>query len=131
MSTAKGNTLCQGQFAGPVDRVGLPAHVLLPGVRTGFAAAASFLLSAKCPANLSPGGADIDIRNPAIGTGDREELSEIYRRLDEMDTRDIETVSHRPKQDLFHWPLAGMVVLSLCYHLFMTGLRSRSKSVSI
>ncbi len=51
--------------------------------------------------------------------GNREELSDIYRRLDEMDTREIETISHRPKRNLFHWPLGGMVILSLLYHAVM------------
>ena len=51
--------------------------------------------------------------------GNREELSNIYKRLDEMDTREIETISHRPKRDLFYWPLGAMVVLSILYHAGM------------
>ena len=47
---------------------------------------------------------------------DREELEDVYRRLDELDTRKIETVSHRPKRDLFHWPLTAFFVLSLAYY---------------
>jgi Ca-activated chloride channel family protein len=51
--------------------------------------------------------------------GDREQLEEIYHRLDELDTREVETISHRPKRDLFHWPLACVIVLSLFYHMGM------------
>ena len=38
--------------------------------------------------------------------GDRQELESIYRRLDELNPRQVETLSYRPKIDLFFWPLA-------------------------
>lgn len=44
---------------------------------------------------------------------DRDELAGIYDELDRLDTREIETVSFRPRQDLYWWPLAGFLVLSL------------------
>ncbi|MBZ6074717.1 VWA domain-containing protein [Microvirga puerhi] len=44
---------------------------------------------------------------------DREQLAGIYRRLDEIETRRIETVSFRPKTDLYWVPLAAAVLLSL------------------
>jgi len=47
---------------------------------------------------------------------DRDGLSTIYKRLDDMSTRDLETISHRPRQDLFHWPLGAVLILSFLYH---------------
>jgi Ca-activated chloride channel homolog len=44
--------------------------------------------------------------------GNRAELETIYRRLDELPTRQAETITHRPRRDLFHWPLAAGLVLS-------------------
>jgi len=60
--------------------------------------------------------------------GDREKLADIYKHLDELGTHKIETVSHRPKRDLFHWPLGAALLLSLAYHLVMgvkTGIKKR------
>ena len=37
---------------------------------------------------------------------DRDQLSEIYRRLDEIETRRIDTVSFRPRRDMYWIPLA-------------------------
>ncbi|VFQ47501.1 VWA domain-containing protein [Desulfoluna butyratoxydans] len=47
---------------------------------------------------------------------DRDGLSDVYKRLDEMSTRDLETISHRPRTDLFHWPLGVLLVVSFLYH---------------
>ncbi len=44
---------------------------------------------------------------------DRGQLSEIYGRLDRIETSEVEVVSHRPRQDLYHWPLAAALLLSL------------------
>jgi len=44
---------------------------------------------------------------------DREQLEGIYRRLDEVETRRIETVSYRPKRDLYWMPLAAAVLLGM------------------
>ena len=53
---------------------------------------------------------------------DREQLAEIYDELDRIDTREVEAETYRPRLDLFHWPLAAFLVLSL---LFNTGLLIR------
>lgn len=45
--------------------------------------------------------------------GNRTELEAIYRRLDELPTREAQTITHRPRTDLFQWPLAAGFVLSL------------------
>lgn len=50
---------------------------------------------------------------------DRKELEEIYRKLDELETRKIETISHRPKHDLYHWPLGIFFVLGIMFHIIM------------
>jgi Ca-activated chloride channel family protein len=44
---------------------------------------------------------------------DRAGLAEIYRRLDAIEVREVDTVSARPRTDLFWWPLGAMLVLSL------------------
>lgn len=48
---------------------------------------------------------------------DREQLNTIYTELDRIETRKIETVSYRPRRDLFHWPLAVMLFVCAAYHL--------------
>jgi Ca-activated chloride channel family protein len=42
----------------------------------------------------------------------REELEAIYQRLDQLPTRPAPTVTHRPRRDLFAWPLALGLLLS-------------------
>jgi Mg-chelatase subunit ChlD len=51
-----------------------------------------------------------------FNAANREALSRIYQRLDELETHKVETTSYRPKRDLFHWPLGVLVVLSLLYY---------------
>ena len=38
--------------------------------------------------------------------GNRVELEAIYNRLDALPTQEAQTLTHRPRRDLFHWPLA-------------------------
>ncbi|MCB8821976.1 VWA domain-containing protein [Microvirga rosea] len=44
---------------------------------------------------------------------DREQLAGIYQRLDQVETRRIETVSFRPKSDLYWIPLIGALLTSM------------------
>ncbi|KRE06701.1 hypothetical protein ASE63_23625 [Bosea sp. Root381] len=44
---------------------------------------------------------------------DRAQLADIYRRLDEIETRRVDTVSFRPRRDIFWMPLAGVLALTL------------------
>ena len=44
---------------------------------------------------------------------DRDQLAEIYQELDKIETRTVETISHRPRRDIYYWPLLVMLVLSL------------------
>ena len=46
---------------------------------------------------------------------DRKELEQIYHELDRMDTREVETLSHQPRLELFHWPLGAFLLLGLLY----------------
>ena len=47
---------------------------------------------------------------------DVDALDEIYRTLDQLETAEVDSVSYRPKTDLFHWPLAIAVVAGLLLH---------------
>lgn len=47
---------------------------------------------------------------------DREGLRSVYAQLDRMDTREVETVAHRPRSDLFAWLLAAALIVSIVYH---------------
>jgi len=44
---------------------------------------------------------------------DRAELQEIYRRLDQIETRKVDTVSFQPRVELFWAPLLALVVFSM------------------
>src|SRR4030095_9757919 len=68
--------------------------------------------SMKRPCALSP-------RQPvgSIFAADRSSLEGIYGTLDQVETRQMETISHRPRRDLFHWPLGFATVVSLIYPL--------------
>ncbi|WP_157505433.1 VWA domain-containing protein [Geminicoccus roseus] len=44
---------------------------------------------------------------------DRAELEGVYQRLDELETRKVETISYRPRHDLFFWPLGIALALTM------------------
>jgi Ca-activated chloride channel family protein len=50
---------------------------------------------------------------------DRAALDEVYREIDALEPLEFETLSYRPKLELYHWPLGGLVGLTLAYHLVM------------
>jgi Ca-activated chloride channel family protein len=54
--------------------------------------------------------------------GDREQLEGIYEELDRLEARKVETISHRPRLDLFHWPLGAGLVISMVFYAFRVGL---------
>jgi Ca-activated chloride channel family protein len=63
--------------------------------------------------------------------GDRQALQKIYEELDRLDTREVEEITHRPRRELFHWPLAGFMVLSLLFYLPTAfGPKSSNKATS-
>ena len=53
---------------------------------------------------------------------DRTSLEGIYGTLDQVETRQVETISHRPRRDLFHWPLGCATVVSFIYPLVSSAL---------
>ena len=58
--------------------------------------------------------------------GDSQRLQEIYNDLDQMNTREVETESYRPRTDLYYLPLAFFVVTSMLFYgirLFYSGGR--------
>ncbi|WP_167854850.1 VWA domain-containing protein [Mangrovimicrobium sediminis] len=47
--------------------------------------------------------------------GDRAELEAVYAQLDALETRQAQSVSQRPRRDVFWWPLALALLLSMGY----------------
>ncbi len=59
---------------------------------------------------------------------DRKRLDGIYAELDRIETREVKTVSHRPRRDLFYWWLAAALLLSLAEKLLAVLPRPRTVS---
>ena len=66
------------------------------------------------------------LKNIASTTGgdyfranDRQELESIYDHLDEINPRQVETQSYRPLTDLYIWPLAASMLMTLLYFMYM------------
>lgn len=64
----------------------------------------------------------------ARGTGgksffaaDREELAGIYAELDRIETREVNTISHRPRRDVFHFPLLAALAVSTLSRVLRRG----------
>jgi Ca-activated chloride channel family protein len=65
--------------------------------------------------------------------GNRAELEAIYQRLDSLPTRKAETITHRPRRDLFYWPLAvglGLSFLPTALGLFTSRMRKQASAPS-
>jgi Ca-activated chloride channel family protein len=58
---------------------------------------------------------------------DGAELETIYAELDRLNPRKVDTLSFRPRQELFHWPLALTVLLTLLYYGSQPLLGRRAK----
>ena len=58
-------------------------------------------------------------RGEYFHANDRQELEAIYAHLDEINPRQVETQSYRPLTDLFTWPLAAGVLLTLIYMFYL------------
>jgi Ca-activated chloride channel homolog len=50
--------------------------------------------------------------------GNRKDLAGIYDEIDKIGTRELDTISHRPKQELYHLPLAAFLLLVMLYHFY-------------
>jgi Ca-activated chloride channel family protein len=64
------------------------------------------------------------LRDVAQATGgryfhadDRDALQQIYAELDRIDVREVESISHQPRVELYHWPLGAFLILTLLLHL--------------
>ena len=60
--------------------------------------------------------------------GDRQELAGIYTQLDKIETRQVKVISHRPRNDLFYWPLLAALGLWLAEIAFAVMRRSRVRT---
>lgn len=61
--------------------------------------------------------------------GSRQELEAIYDQLDTLETRKVQTVSHRPRRDVYWWPLAAALVASMAYFTIGLALGHRHRGV--
>jgi Ca-activated chloride channel family protein len=59
---------------------------------------------------------------------DRDELARIYDRLDGIETRRIDTVTFRPRKDIYWVPLAAALLVSLLAQAVHLLLRGRTPS---
>jgi Ca-activated chloride channel family protein len=60
---------------------------------------------------------------------DRNALQQIYAELDRIEAREVETLSHQPRVELYHWPLGAFLGLSLIFHL-LAGRRDAAGGVA-
>lgn len=58
----------------------------------------------------------------------REELVGIYDRLDELETTDVKSISFQPRRDLYHWPLAAALLISMAQQLSMLRKHNRRRA---
>jgi Ca-activated chloride channel family protein len=52
---------------------------------------------------------------------DTKQLHEIYDRLNKLETRKAQTISHRPRRDVYWWALAAALVVSMLFHALGLG----------
>ncbi|HEV7731211.1 MAG TPA: VWA domain-containing protein [Candidatus Binatia bacterium] len=62
---------------------------------------------------------------------DRDALARVYAELDALRTRPVETMSHQPRVDLFHLPLAAALLLVLGYHAVWIMRRGVARGVPV
>ncbi len=58
----------------------------------------------------------------------RQSLAGIYDELDKIETREVKVISHRPRRDLFFWPLLAALLLSLGEKAW--GILGKSRAVT-
>jgi len=46
---------------------------------------------------------------------DREDLERIYQTLDQLNPKQVESLSYRPEHELYFWPLGLAIILSLLF----------------
>lgn len=65
---------------------------------------------------------------------DRKQLEQVYQQLDKLETRKAQTITHRPRRDVYWWPLALLFILSLVQQLIQLTFhawRTRSHSAGV
>jgi len=50
---------------------------------------------------------------------DRDALTQIYAEIDRIDVREVQTLRHQPRVELYHWPLAAFLCLGLLLQLLV------------
>jgi len=58
--------------------------------------------------------------------GDRQELAGIYDELDKIETRQVKVINHRPRNDMYYWPLLAALLLWLGQKALATQRGSRA-----
>jgi Ca-activated chloride channel family protein len=78
------------------------------------------------------------LKNVARETGglyshaaDRRQLDEIYTQLDKLETRKAQTITHRPRRDIYWWPLAAGLVVSMLQQALGLLVRKSPKTAII
>ena len=61
---------------------------------------------------------------------DRDQLAAIYAQLDQLETRKAQTITHRPKRDVFWWFLAAGIIASMAQHSVQLVVRPRTRPSS-
>lgn len=56
---------------------------------------------------------------------DHRQLDAIYRKLDQLETRKAQTISYRPRRDVYYWPLTAGFLFTLFQHSISPLGRSR------
>jgi len=62
--------------------------------------------------------------------GDRQQLAGIYAELDKIETRQVKVISHRPRNDLFYWPLLAALALWLVEKSILVLRQSRTRAAA-
>jgi Ca-activated chloride channel homolog len=63
--------------------------------------------------------------------GDRQQLAGIYADLDKIETRQVKVISHRPRNDLFYWPLLAALALWLVEKSILVLRQSRATPAAV
>ena len=58
---------------------------------------------------------------------DRKELAGIYAEIDQLEQREVNTISHRPRRELFAWPVGALLLISLISYTVQLLRREVSK----
>jgi len=59
------------------------------------------------------------------------QLEEIYDRLNKLETRKVQSISHRPRRDVYWWPLAAALLVSMLFHALGLLKRRSAKATNI